>query len=166
MFENRISSKIVSSIVIIVVIVVGIMCWRYYQNTHVYERYYGTGQIIGYEETDTGLIVMLQVKSHPYHPKQTQIRILIDEETKMLFPNVVYALKNRTVGFEIEFTSREFWLPDAMGDEDYLYPMFGCVIEDGEWFDLTQEGIIDETEYTEFEKLYKTKSDTEWLGIQ
>lgn len=150
----------------VILIAGAVLCWRYYKNTHVYEEYHGTGQIVGYEETDTGLIVVLQVDSHPYHAKQARIRMLIDEETKMLFPNVVYAMKNRTVGFEIEFTSREFWVPDAMGDEDYLYPMFGCVIEEGEWFDLIQEGIINETEYTEFEKIYKTKSDMEWLGIE
>lgn len=165
MSGNRISLKIILCIVIIVVIVVGIMCWRYYQNTHVYEQYRGTGQIIGYEEADTGLIVVLQVKSHPYHAKQTQIRMLIDEETKMLSPNVVYAMKNRTVGFEMEFSSREFWVTDAMGNDDYLYPMFGCIIEAGEWFDLTQEGIINETEYAEFEKIYEDKNDLEWLGI-
>lgn len=159
---------IICALALVLTFFVLMICWRYYRTNYVNTTYRGSGTVVGYERVPNGLIVELEVKNKPVWRKKREsgtIRLLIDNDTKQLFPMEVYAMKEGIVGYRIQFTTREFWLPDARKNDEYVYPLFGCVMNQGEWYDLTKSGKIDETEYTEFEEIYSTKSDSEWLGI-
>ena len=162
--------KTVLFVASLLIVFVGVaLGWRFYKNTHVHEQYSGTAEIVGYEESEDGLIVVLQTKKNAYwnwDNDDFQVRLLIDQETLMLFPNVVFMMKDRLTGFEVEFVSREFWVPDAMWDDEYIYPAYGLVITDHQWFDITEAKLVDESKYAEFEQIYKTQSDMEWLGFK
>lgn len=147
--------KVILCVVLAAIVLTGaVLSWRYYKNTRVYEQYRGTGRVVEYEETEDGLILTLEVDDEPYWSwvkTGKRVKLLIDNKTAGLFPRLVYAMEQRIVGYELSFTSREFWLPDAMAAEDYIYPALGCVIADLEWFDLIEAGVVNEADYQEFE---------------
>ena len=154
--KNR-KSRLMIILSTVVILLAVFAVWMYYKNTQVFDQYSSSGEVIGYENTDRGLVVVLRVKENPYHVGQTEIKLMIDEETVGLQPDLVYMMKERILGGKVQFSSRAFWLPDAKADIQYIFPMKGGVLESGTWFDLLEAGHVDEVSYDEYLTQYTSK---------
>ena len=153
------------------VVVISVLAIKHYRSTHIFEKYQDTGRVIGYEESTDGLIIILQVESGPHWLNDDgchELRILVNNDTELMVPSLLYVLQKRLVGYELLFTTREFWLPDAMSQTDYVYPSFGFVLQEYEWDRLIEEQIVQYQDYEAFLEVYerdRVEKDTlDWLA--